>query len=112
MGKRQDYGVGDSEQSLSAQEGSDEKTSSDVKGSGRFLFALAKILVDVIDDELQVSDAHKCAGKKVDPVKRAGRVVASAVSKFSKNQAVLGGAKDLLAGKQLAYAAGYLLQFI
>jgi len=90
MGKRQDYGVGDSEQSLSAQEGSDEKTSSDVKGSGRFFFALAKILVDVIDDELQVSDAHKCAGKKVDPVKRAVRAVASASSKVLVQGATLG----------------------
>ena len=87
MGKRQVSFLGDSELSLSAQEGSDEKTSSDVKGSGRFLFALAKILVDVIDDELQVSDAHKCAGKKVDMGKRAVRVVTSAGSKFSMNQA-------------------------
>ena len=90
MGKRQDYGVGDSEQSLSAQEGSDEKTSSDVKGSGRFFFALAKIIVDVIDDELQVSDAHKCAGKKVDNGKRVARVVASAGSKFLVQGAQLG----------------------
>ncbi len=74
MGKRQVY-------ELSAQEGSDEKTSSEVQGSGRFFFALAKILVDVIDDELQVSDAHKCAGKKVDPVKRALRVPTNVVSK-------------------------------
>ena len=65
----------------------DEKTSevhvqgSEVQGSGRFFFALAKILVDVIDDELQVSDAQKCAGKKVDPVKRVARVATSAVSK-------------------------------
>ena len=70
--------------------GVDEKTSSGVQGSGRFLFALAKILVDVIDDELQVSDAHKCAGKKVDNGKRVARVVANAVSKFSVKQAKLG----------------------
>jgi len=67
--------------------GVDEKTSSGVQGSGRFFFALAKILVDVIDDELQVSDAHKCAGKKVDNGKRVGRVATSAVSKFSVKQA-------------------------
>ena len=61
--------------------GVDEKTSSGVQGSGRFFFALAKIIVDVIDDELQVSDAHKCAGKTVDNVKRVMRAVASASSK-------------------------------
>ena len=59
----------------------DDKKTSEVKGSGRFLFALAKILVDVIDDELQVSDAHKCAGKKVDMGKRVVRAAASASSK-------------------------------
>jgi len=81
----------------------DDKKTSEVKGSGRFFFALAKILVDVIDDELQVSDAHKCAGKKVDMSKRAVRVVTSAVGKVSKNQAVLGGAKDQLAEEQFSY---------
>jgi len=70
--------------------GVDEKTSSGVQGSGRFLFALAKILVDVIDDELQVSDAHKCAGKKVDMGKRVVRAAANASSKFSVKQAKLG----------------------
>jgi len=65
----------------------DDKKTSEVKGSGRFLFALAKILVDVIDDELQVSDAHKCAGKKVDMGKRAVRAATSAVGNFSMNQA-------------------------
>lgn len=74
MGKRQSGDVEDS----------DKKTSSGVQGSGRFLFALAKILVDVIDDELQVSDAHKCAGKKVDNGKRVGRVATGLVSKGSK----------------------------
>ena len=67
----------------------DEKTS-EVKGSGRFFFALAKIIVDVIDDELQVSDAHKCAGKKVDMRKRVMRAVASASSKASVVQKKLG----------------------
>ena len=70
--------------------GVDEKTSSGVQGSGRFFFALAKILVDVIDDELQVSDAHKCAGKKVDMGKRVVRAAANASSKFSVKQAKLG----------------------
>ena len=60
----------------------DEKTS-DVQGSGRTIFYLLKIVGDVIDDELQVSDAHKCAGKKVDPVKRVARVVANAGSRVS-----------------------------
>ena len=82
MGKRQV-----SEQS--AQEGSDEKTSSEVQGSGRFFFALAKIIVDVIDDELQVSDAHKCAGKKVDNGKRVLRAAASASSKVLSQQGKL-----------------------
>ena len=58
----------------------DEKTS-EVQGSGRIIFSLAKILIDLIDDELQVSDAHKCAGKKVDMGKRVVRVAASASSK-------------------------------
>ena len=85
MGKRQ---FTDGDQELKA--GVDEKTSSEVQGSGRFLFALAKILVDVIDDELQVSDAHKCAGKKVDMGKRVVRAAANASSKFSVKQAKLG----------------------
>ena len=76
MGKRQ-FTDGDQEPKAEV----DEKTSSDVQGSGRFFFALAKIIVDVIDDELQVSDAHKCAGKKVDNGKRVMRAVASASSK-------------------------------
>jgi hypothetical protein len=63
---------------------------SDVQGSGRVFFALAKIIVDVIDDELQVSDAHKCAGKKVDMGKRVGRMVANASSKASVVQKKLG----------------------
>jgi hypothetical protein len=84
MGKRQSGDVGDS----------DKKTSSGVQGSGRFLFALAKILVDVIDDELQVSDAHTCVGKKVDKVKRVGRVVTSAAGKVSVQGATLGCDQD------------------
>jgi hypothetical protein len=58
----------------------DEKTS-EVQGSSRTIFQLLKIIVDVIDDELQVSDALKCAGKKVDNGARVGRVATSAVSK-------------------------------
>ena len=85
MGKRQ-YTDDDQEPTV----GVDEKTSSGVQGSGRFFFALAKILVDVIDDELQVSDAHKCAGKKVDMGKRVVRAAANASSKFSVKQAKLG----------------------
>jgi hypothetical protein len=85
MGKRQ-FTDGDQEPKA----GVDEKTSSEVQGSGRFFFALATIIFDVIDDELQVSDAHKCAGKKVDPVKRVMRAAASAGSKFSMKGAKLG----------------------
>ena len=68
----------------------DENTSLEVQGSGRTIFYLLKIVGDVIDDEFQVSDAHKCAGKKVDPVKRVVRVVASAGSKASVVQGKLG----------------------
>jgi len=80
MGKQIDSVYTIPERTLEA--GSDKKTS-EVKGSGRFFFALAKIIVDVIDDELQVSDAHKCAGKTVDMGKRVARVATSAVSKAS-----------------------------
>ena len=89
MGKRQPVPL-DTIPERTVDVGSDEKTSSevqvkgsDVQGSGRFFFALAKIIVDVIDDELQVSDAHKCAGKTVDMGKRVARVATSAVSKAS-----------------------------
>ena len=58
-----------------------EMQGSEVQGSGKTIFHLLKIIVDVIDDELQVSDAHKCAGKKVDNGKRVMRVAASASSK-------------------------------
>ena len=58
----------------------DEKTS-EVQGSSRTVFQVVKIVGDLIDDELQVSDAHKCAGKKVDNGKRVMRAVASASSK-------------------------------
>lgn len=69
----------------------DKKTSEvQVQGSGRIIFSLTKIIFDVIDDELQVSDAHKCAGKKVDMRKRVARVVASAGSKASVVQKKLG----------------------
>ena len=88
MGKREMPAIGGVEKEPLEIQGSEVQVKgSDVQGSGRFLFALAKILVDVIDDELQVSDAHKCAGKKVDNGKRVGRVVASAVSKVSVKQA-------------------------
>ena len=84
MGKREMPAIGGVEKEPLEIQGSEVQVKgSDVQGSGRFLFALAKILVDVIDDELQVSDAHKCAGKKVDNGKRVVRAVASAVSKVS-----------------------------
>ena len=56
---------------------------SEVKSSGRFFFALAKSVIDLIDDELQVSEAHKCAGKKVDMRKRALRLASGAYNKVS-----------------------------
>ena len=82
MGKRQAESFDTIPERRNLDVGSDKKTS-EVKGSGRFFFALAKIIVDVIDDELQVSDAHKCAGKTVDMGKRVARVATSAVSKAS-----------------------------
>jgi hypothetical protein len=82
MGKRQAESFDTIPERRNLDVGSDKKTS-EVKGSGRFFFALAKIIVDVIDDELQVSDAHKCAGKTVDMGKRVVRAVASASSKAS-----------------------------
>ena len=45
------------------------------------------MVVELVDDELQVSDAHKCAGKKVSMRKRVARVAANVVSNFSMNQA-------------------------
>ena len=57
-----------------------EETSSkvEVRGSGRAIFTLVHMVFNLIDDELTVSDAHKCAGKKVDMGKRALRVVSGA----------------------------------
>ena len=72
----------------------DEKTS-EMQGSGKTIFYLLKIVGDVIDDELQVSDAHTCAGKKVDMRKRVVRAVESAGSKASVVQAKLGDAKTV-----------------
>ena len=68
----------------------DDKKTSEVQGSGRIIFSLAKILIDLIDDELQVSDAHKCAGKKVDMSKRIVRAATNVVSNVSTKQAKLG----------------------
>ena len=84
MGKREMPAIGGVEKEPLEIQGSEVQVKgSDVQGSGRFFFALAKILVDVIDDELQVSDAHKCAGKKVDMGKRVVRAAANVVSKAS-----------------------------
>ena len=71
-----------------------DKKTSEVQGSGRTIFTLATIIFDVIEDELQVSDAHKCAGKKVDNGKRVARVATNVVSKFSVKQAKLGGCEQ------------------
>ena len=73
---------------------------SEVQGSGRVFFALAKSVIDLIDDELTVSDAHNCAGKKVDMGKRALRLASGAYNKVSKinGQIALG---DTCGAKQL-----------
>ena len=59
----------------------DEKTS-EVQGSGRTIFHLLKIVIELVDDELQVSDAHTRVGKKVDNGKRVVRVVSGATNKL------------------------------
>jgi len=79
MGKRQ-FSVG-----AEPKAGVDEKTSSEVQGSGRAIFALVNIVFNLIDDELTVSDAHNCVGKKVDPVKRALRLVTGAANKTTNS---------------------------
>jgi len=59
---------------------------SGVQGSGRIFVALAKTVLDLIDDELTVSDYHKFAGKKVDMGKRLWRLTSGAVNKASNVQ--------------------------
>jgi len=73
-----------------------EVQGSGVRGSGRTIFHLVKILGDLIDDELTVSDAHKFAGKKVDKVKRVVRVGTGIHNKVSNavGQAKLGCSQD------------------
>jgi hypothetical protein len=85
MGKRQ---FTDGVQEPTA--GVDEKTSSEVQGSGRAIFSLVNIVFNLIDDEIQVFDAQKCAGKKVDKVKRVGRMAIGAYNKVSVAQEKLG----------------------
>jgi hypothetical protein len=65
----------------------DEKTS-EVQGSSRTIFALVNIVFNLIDDEIQVSDAHTCVGKKVDMVGRLWRGVTGLVSKASNSSAL------------------------
>jgi len=65
-----------------------EVQGSGVRGSGRTIFHLVKILGDLIDDELTVSDAHKCAGKKVDMVGRLWRLASGAINKASNSSAL------------------------
>ena len=87
MGKRiAPLALGASE--LPAPEGSDEKTSSEVQGSGRAIFALANIVFNLIDDELTVSNYHKCVGKKVDMVGRLSRGISGLVNKVSNSSAL------------------------
>ena len=81
-----------------------EVQGSEVQGSGRLFFALAKIIVDLIDDELTVSDAHNFAGKKVDKVKRALRVGAGLVNKVSNaDERMLGGCNNNVSGDNCCY---------
>jgi len=61
----------------------DEEKTSEMQGSGKTIFYLLKIVGDVIDDELQVSDARKCAGKKVDNGALVVRVATGLVNKAS-----------------------------
>jgi hypothetical protein len=62
-----------------------DPTLGSVQGSGRFFFALATIIFDVIDDELTISDYHKCAGTEVSMSSRALRLGTGAVNKASKH---------------------------
>jgi hypothetical protein len=65
----------------------DDKKTSEVQWSGRNIFQFVKIFVDVIDDELTISDATECAGKKVDLIKRIMRIGAGAGRGLSKMEA-------------------------
>jgi hypothetical protein len=92
MGKRQFAGAPVHDSDLQAQEGvqgsSDKKTSSGVQGSGRAIFTLVHMVFNLIDDELTVLDAQKCAGKKVDMVGRAIRLGTGLVNKTTKQHAL------------------------
>jgi hypothetical protein len=72
---------------------------SEVRGSGRAIFTLVHMVFNLIDDELTVLDAQKCAGKKVDMVGRAIRLASGAVNKASVQ-----GAQGNLGGFCLYYA--------
>jgi hypothetical protein len=71
----------------------EEETSSkvEVRGSGRAIFTLVHMVFNLIDDELTVLDAQKCAGKKVDMGKRAIRLATGAINRGSVAQEKLGG---------------------
>ena len=68
---------------MSRQGEAPEIQGSEVRGSGRGIFALVNIVFNLIDDELTVSDAHNCVGKKVDMVGRAIRLGTGLVNKVS-----------------------------
>ena len=70
----------------------EEETSSkvEVRGSGRAIFTLVNIVFNLIDDELTVLDAQKCAGKKVDMGTRVIRLATGAINRGSVAQAKLG----------------------
>ncbi|MDG1097747.1 MAG: hypothetical protein P8O20_00005, partial [Bacteroidia bacterium] len=50
-----------------------------------FFFFFSKTVVDLIDDELTVSDYHKCAGTEVSMSSRALRLGTGAVNSASKH---------------------------
>jgi hypothetical protein len=60
-----------------------EVQGSEVRGSGRAIFTLVHMVFNLIDDELTVLDAQKCAGKKVDMGKCLWRLASGAVNKAS-----------------------------
>jgi hypothetical protein len=63
---------------------------SEVRGSGRAIFTLVNIVFNLIDDELTVLDAQKCAGKKVDMGTRVIRLATGAINRGSVAQEKVG----------------------
>lgn len=72
--------------------GVDEKTSSEVQGSGRTIFTLVNIVFNLIDDEMEISDVQKKNSVKQYQItgERPVRMVTGAINKLSKHKALLG----------------------